>query len=317
MVGRPPGCFHAAMSARAWMLFGVVSLLWGVPYLFIEIAVEEVSPTFLAFARVALAAAVLAPIAVRRGALRGLGARWKALTAFAVFEVVVPFPLIGFGQQYVSSSLAAILISSLPLIIALLALRVDPEERVSGLRLVGLGVGLAGVVLLLGLDVAGSRDELLGAGAILLATVGYAIGPMIVKRRFSDVDPVGSVTGAMLVAAILLAPPALAAAPSSVPSAGVLAALAVLGAACTALAFLLYFTLIATVGPSRASVITYVNPAVAVALGVALLGEDITGGMVAGLLLILAGSWLSTGGRQPPGLSRAQGRSGAAAAAPS
>jgi drug/metabolite transporter (DMT)-like permease len=299
------------------MLFGVVSLLWGVPYLFIKIAVDEVSPSFLAFTRVALAAAVLAPIAVRRGALRGLGARWKALTAFAVFELVVPFPLIAFGEQYVSSSLAAILISSLPLIIALIALRVDPEERVGGLRLAGLGIGLVGVVLLLGLDVAGSRDELVGAGAILVATVGYAIGPMIVKRRFSDVDPLGPVTGAMVVASILLAPAALASAPSSLPSTGALASLAVLGAACTALAFIFYFALIATVGPSRASVITYVNPAVAVALGVALLGEDITGGMVAGLLLILAGSWLSTGGRRPPGVSRVRGRGTAAAAVPS
>jgi drug/metabolite transporter (DMT)-like permease len=198
-----------------------------------------------------------------------------------------------------------------------LALRVDPEERVSGLRLVGLGIGLLGVVLLLGLDVAGSREELIGAGAILLATVGYAIGPMIVKRRFSDVDPLGSVTGAMVVAGLLLAPPALASAPSSMPSAGALASLVVLGVACTALAFIFYFTLIARVGPSRASVITYVNPAVAVALGVALLGEDITGAMVAGLLLILAGSWLSTGGRRPPGLSRGRARSSAAAAAPS
>ena len=289
------------MSPRALALFAAIAVLWGVPYLFIKLAVEELSPSVVALGRVALAAVVLLPLALRRGAFRGLGARWPWLLGFAVVEIVIPFPLIGFGEQYVSSSLAAILIASLPLAVATVALRLDAEERVTGWRLVGLAVGFTGVVALLGLDVAGSPDELLGAGAILLATVGYAFGTMIVKHRLAGVDPIGPVTAALLIATVLLLPPSLLSAPDAVPSAGVIASVVVLGVASTAAAFMCFFALIAEVGPSRASVIAYLNPAVAVVLGVALLGEDLGAGAIAGMLLILAGSWLSTGGRPPTG----------------
>ena len=291
------------MTRRGLLLFAAVSFVWGTPYLFIKVAVDDgVSPAFLSFFRVALAALVLLPIAWRRGALRGLGARWRAILAFAVFEIVLPFPLIAFGEQHVSSSLAAILIAALPLTIALVAIRYDAEERVGGARLLGLFVGLGGVVLLLGLDVAGSPDELMGALAILAATVGYAIGPMIIKRKLSDRPAIGSMALSMAMAAGLLAPAAALTAPAATPSGDALLSIGILGLVCTALAFLLWFALIADIGPSRASVITYVNPVVAVALGVIILGESVTAGAVAGLLLILAGSWLSTGGTPPGGL---------------
>lgn len=280
------------------------------PYLFIKVAVDGgVSPVFLSFVRVALAAAILLPFAWRRGALRGLRPKVGWLALFAVTEIVLPFPLIAFGEQHVSSSLAAIIIAALPLTIALLAIRVDAEERVHGVRLAGLFVGLGGVVLLFGVDVSGSAEEALGAFAILAATVGYAVGPMVVKRHFSTGDPIGAVAVAMLIAALLLAPGAALGAPSSLPDGDVLAALAALGVVCTALAMVLWFVLISDIGPSRASVITYINPAVAVVLGVTILGESLTASAVAGMLLILAGSWLSTGGRPPGGLVvLAQGR---------
>jgi drug/metabolite transporter (DMT)-like permease len=290
------------MTRRAWIAFAAVSLLWGIPYLFIKLAVDEVSPTFLAFVRVALGASLLAPIAWRRGALRGLGARWRPLLAFAALEITLPFPLIGFGEQRVSSSLAAILVASLPLIVAVAAVRTG-ADRIDGWRVAGLVVGFTGVIALLGIDVAGSSAELVGAGAILLATCGYACGPLIIKRWLADVDPLGPVTAALALAALLLAPAALATAPSSMPSGEALMSMAVLGVACSALAFLFMFALVAEAGPARASVITYVNPVVAVTLGVVLLGEDVTAGAVAGLLLILAGSWLATGGG-PPGRPR-------------
>jgi len=291
------------VSARAWTLFAAVSVLWGMPYLFIKVAVDDgVSPVFVAFARVALAAAVLLPLAWSSGALRGLAARWRPLLAFALFEIVLPFPLIAYGEQYVASSLAAILIAALPLVIAIVALRFDAEERVSGARLVGLFVGLGGVVALLGIDVAGKPDELLGALAILLATGGYAVGPLVIKRHLADLDPRGPVTAAMVLAGLMLAPAAAFSLPAETPSGDAVGSLVLLGFVCTALAFLAFFSLIAEVGPSRASVITYVNPIVAVGLGVALLGESVTAGAVAGLLLILAGSWLATGGGLPPGL---------------
>jgi drug/metabolite transporter (DMT)-like permease len=253
---------------------------------------------------------VLLPLAIRTGALRGLPLRW--LVAFAAVEIAIPFPLIGFGEQRISSSLAAILIAALPLVVAFLALRFDRAERPTRTRLVGMLVGLAGVVALVGIDIGGRGAELLGAAAVLGATLGYACGPLIVKRHLAGADPLGPVTAAMAIASIMLLPFGIGDFPTETPATDTLAAIVVLGLVCSAAAFLLFFRLIAEVGPSRATVITYVNPIVALALGVAVLGESVTAGAIAGLLLILAGSWLATDGRLPPGLAavatRVQGR---------
>jgi drug/metabolite transporter (DMT)-like permease len=299
----------SGMTARAWWLFAAVSVLWGIPYLFIKLAVEDVSPIWVAFGRIVVAFAFLLPYAWHKGALRGLRKHWKPLLIYSVVEICLPWPLIGFGEERVSSGLAAILIAAVPLIVALMALRVDHEERAEGARLVGLIVGFTGVIVLLGLDVAGRPGELLGALAILVAAVGYAAGPMIIKHRFGDIDPLGPVTASMGISALVLAPAAALSAPSAMPSTQTLLSVLVLGLACSALGFLLFFALIHAVGPGRATVITFVNPVVAVALGIALLDEGLGPSAVAGLLLILAGSWLSTGGRTPPGLmSRVEGR---------
>jgi drug/metabolite transporter (DMT)-like permease len=291
------------VSTRAWALFAAVSVIWGMPYLFIKIAVDEISPSLVAWSRLTLAALVLLPLAWKLGALRGLGSRWRTLTAFAAVEMAVPWPLLGFGEIHISSSLAAILVATVPLFVALLATRFDHSERPTATRLAGMLIGLGGVVALVGIDVGGQRDELLGALAILLVAFLYAVGPMIVKRRLSDVDPLGPVAASVAIAALLVTPFAFADLPDSVPSADTFASVAVLGLACSALAFLLFFRLIAEVGPGRATVITYINPVVALALGVAILDESVTAGVVVGLLLILAGSWLSTDGRLPPGLA--------------
>ena len=300
------------MSTRGWTLFAAVSVIWGMPYLFIKIAVDEISPSLVAWSRLALAAAVLLPIAWKLGALRGLRERWRILTVFAAVEMAVPWPLLGFGEVHISSSLAAILVATVPLFVALLATRFDHSERPTVTRLVGMLIGLAGVVALVGIDIGGKGDELLGALAILLVAFLYAIGPMIVKRRLSDVDPLGPVAASLGIAALLVTPFALVSLPDSTPSADTFASIAVLGLLCSALAFLLFFRLIAEIGPGRATVITYINPVVALALGVVVLDESITTGVVVGLLLILAGSWLSTDGRLPPGLAglaeRARGR---------
>jgi drug/metabolite transporter (DMT)-like permease len=296
------------MSPRGWALFAAVSVIWGMPYLFIKIAVDEISPSLVAWSRLALAAAVLLPVAWRLGALRGLRERWRILTLFAAVEMAVPWPLLGFGEIHVSSSLAAILVASVPLFVALLAMRFDHSERPTVTRLVGMLIGLGGVVALVGIDIGGQGDELLGALAILLVAFLYAIGPMIVKRRLSDVDPLGPVAASLGIATLLVTPFALASLPDSAPSADTFASIAVLGLLCSALAFLLFFRLIAEIGPGRATVITYINPVVALALGVAVLDESVTAGVVVGLLLILAGSWLSTDGRLPPGLASLAGR---------
>ena len=303
------------MTTRGWTLFAAVSVIWGLPYLFIKIAVDDgLTPGFVAWSRVLIAALVLLPIAIRRGALRGLPLAW--LITFATFEIVVPFPLIGWGEQRIPSSLTAILIASLPLIVAALALRFDHSERPTRSRLLGMLVGLAGVAALVGIDLGGSGRELAGAVAVLLATVGYAIGPMIVKRKLSGADPLGPVTAAMAIAAVMLLPFGIADMPEATPSFDASMSIVVLGLVCSALAFMLFFQLIAEIGPGRATVITYINPVVALALGVVVLGEDVGPGAIVGLLLILAGSWLSTGGRLPPGRRVRAGRTAISPAAP-
>ncbi|MFL5844858.1 MAG: DMT family transporter [Solirubrobacteraceae bacterium] len=292
------------MSRRAWIAFATCSVLWGVPYFLIKVAVEDHSPFFVAWARVALGAAVLLPIAWKVGAFRGMRERWPVVVAFAVIEISIPFTLIPVGEEYISSSLAAILIAAVPLTIALMTIRFNPSERIYGARLGGLFVGLAGVVMLMGIDVAGKPRELLGAACMLVATVGYAAGPMLIRMKMSDLHPMGPVAAALGIAAVIMTPAGIATSPSSMPDADVIAALAVLGVACTAIALATMFFLVADAGPGRASIITYVNPVIAVALGVAFLDESLGAASVAGLLLILAGSWFATGGRPPSGLAR-------------
>ena len=289
------------MSARAWTLFAAVSTVWGIPYLFIKIGVDGgMPPVVLAWTRIVIAAVVLLILAARAGALPALHGRWRYLVAYGIVEISIPFPLIATGERYVASSLAAIIIAAVPLIVALLALRFDPAERATGSRLVGLVIGLVGVVVLVGTDASGSWKSLLGAGAIMIAAIGYAGGPMILKQRLSDLDPRAAMGASLAVAAVALTPLAVLDFPRRAPTAGALGAVVVLGLVCTAIAFVLMAMLIGEIGPGRAVVITYINPIIAVALGVTLLGEQPGAGAIAGLLLILAGSWLSTDGRLPP-----------------
>jgi len=290
------------MSRRAWIAFASVSVLWGIPYLFIKVAVDDgMPPAFLAWVRVLLAAVVLLALAWRAGVLGSARGKMRWIAAYAVLEISIPFPLIAAGEQDVSSSLAAILIATVPLMIALLAMRFEPSERVRGRRMVGLLIGFSGVVALVGIDVAGRTSELVGAALILVAAAGYSAGPMILNRQVRDVDPRAIIGPALGIAALVLTPFALLDLPSATPSGEAIAAVVVLGLLCTALAFVMHISLLMEVGPGRAAVITYVAPVVAVGLGVAVLGERPGAGAVAGLLLILAGSWLSTDGRLPPG----------------
>ena len=174
------------MSARGWAAFAAMSAIWGIPYLFIKIAVDDgLSPAFVSWVRVLMAAVVLLALARRAGVLGSLRGRWRWIAIYAVAEIALPFPLIAAGEQRVASSLAAIVIACVPLLVALIALRVDPTERPTGLRLAGLLTGLAGVVVLVGVDVAGSTDELIGVGLIGLAAAGYAVGPMVLKRTWA------------------------------------------------------------------------------------------------------------------------------------
>ncbi|HZU68927.1 MAG TPA: EamA family transporter [Ktedonobacteraceae bacterium] len=283
------------MSRKGWLLFIAMSVIWGIPYLFIKIALQELDPSVVVFARVGIAAIVLLPLAARRGGLRQFRKKWYVVAALACIQIAAPFLLISAGEQHIASSLTSLLIAADPLLVALFALRLDHSERVTGLRLVGLFIGIAGVITLLGFDVGGDKQRLLGAILVLLATACYALSVLLVKRpTIAALPRLGVVAVMCTTSTIVVSPLALTHLPGKIPDTEVIASLLVLGVICTALAYMIYFALIAEVGASRATVITYVNPAVAVLLGVILLGEPLNAAIIVGFLLIIAGSWLST-----------------------
>jgi len=281
------------------VLFALCSVIWGIPYLFIKIAVDAgLAPGFVAWARVALGAALLVPFAARRGALRGLRRHAGPIVAYTATEIAIPFVLIAVGEQHVASSLAAILVATMPLLLALVSVWVSPADRPTGLRIVGLVIGLSGVVALLGIDVGGRPNELFGAALVLGATLCYATAPLIVSRYLTDLDPLGPVAASLILATIALLPAAIAGWPHALPSGSALIAIAVLGVVCTVLGLVIFFQLIGEAGASRASIITYVNPVVAVVVGVLALHEHVGVMSLVGLLLILGGSWLSVDSRR-------------------
>jgi drug/metabolite transporter (DMT)-like permease len=290
------------VTRRGWLLFLVVAVLWGMPFLFIKVAVDaELSAPLIAFSRVALGALLLLPLAVARRSLAGLGPRRRALLVVAICDVAAPFLLITIGEASVSSSLAGILVASTPLFVALLALRFHTAERPGRVQAVGLLVGFAGVAALLGLAPGDAGGSLTGAAFILVAAFGYAVATLVIKRHLSDLPSIGVGAATLAMSAALLALPAALTADRVAPSPGVAGALLALGLACTGLAFWSYYELIATVGATRAAVSIYLTPGVAVILGVSLLNEQFTLATAAGLALISLGSWLST---RPAGRAR-------------
>jgi drug/metabolite transporter (DMT)-like permease len=287
------------MDRRAWTLLIVLGAIWGASYLFIKIGLRDLSPSMVAWARIALAALVLVPVAASQGALGGVRSRAGWLALVGAVQVAAPFLLISAGEEEISSSLAGILVASAPLFTALLAVWVDHEERSQGLRLGGVLVGFAGVALLLGVDLGGSGAALLGGLAVVLASLGYAIGGFLVKHRLAGIAPLGMSASVMVAATILLLPPALLTAPDAAPGLGPAASVAALGVLGTGIAFVIFYGLIASIGPARTFLVTYIAPAFAIVYGAVLLSEEVTVATVAGMALILSGSWLAAEGRLP------------------
>jgi drug/metabolite transporter (DMT)-like permease len=282
------------LSARAWVAFVALGIIWGVPYLFIKLAVRELSPFDVAWGRITLAALILLPIAWRRGALRTLVTHKAAIGTFALVEFAVPFSAICIGERWIPSFVTAILIATVPLIIALISRFFGVHERLGPVRLIGLLFGLAGVIALVGFGTLSGRLAWAGVGCVLIATIGYSVGPLIVQRHLHSIDSIGPVAGSLSIASLVLLVPALLSLPRQMPSAAALGSVAILGLACTALSMLLMFYLVKSAGAARASIITYINPAVATLLGVALLDERLGVGGIVGFALILLGSWLAT-----------------------
>jgi drug/metabolite transporter (DMT)-like permease len=281
---------------RGWAVFVGLGIIWGLPYFFIKVAVQEVSPFALAFVRVLLATLILMPIAWRRGALRSLAKHKAPIVAFGLIEFAIPFSLISLGERWISSSVTGILIAMVPLSIALIQRFFGIREALGGWRIAGLVVGFIGVAALLGTGPISGVLGWAGVGCMLVSTLCYAVGPLIIQRHLNGLDSIGPLAASLGVASAILLVPAALEIPSSVPSANALASIAVLGIVCTAIAMLLMFYLVRHAGASRASVITYINPVVATLLGVLVLDEHLgIGGLIA-FALILLGSWLATRG---------------------
>jgi len=279
------------VSRRGWVLFAAMSVIWGLPYLLIKVAVGGVPVPVLVLARVAIGAALLLPIAVRRRQLGALRPYLGWLAVFALVEIITPWLLLSEAERKLTSSMSGLLVASVPIIGAVLARLTGDADRLTPVRWIGLLAGLAGVALLAGPGASGG--DALSIGEVMLVSVCYATGPLVASRKLSDVPPLAMTAVCLTMAAVVYAPAAALTWPATMPSVRVLAALAALAVVCTAAAFLLFFRLIAEIGPARATVITYVNPAVAVTLGVLVLGERLTVAMTGAFALILAGSVLA------------------------
>lgn len=284
----------AHMTRRAWVLFGAMAVIWGIPYLFIKIAVVEVSPAALAGMRTLLAALVLLPLAARAGALRPALRSWPYVLAFGVLEMAIPWVLIGHAEIRVSSGFAGLVIAAVPMFGTLLAFLLGDRHALARVRVLGLATGFVGVGALVGLDSLGGHVDLLSVAELLTVAALYAIAPAIADRKLRHVPSMGVIALSLSIVAVLYLPFTIGELGQGLPSPSVIGSILVLALVCTALAFVLFFELIATAGPVRATVITFVNPAVAVLLGLVVLSEPLTWGTVVGFPLVLLGSYWAT-----------------------
>lgn len=291
------------MTRRGLLLFAAMGIVWGIPYLLIRVAVAEISPALLVFARTAIAAAILLPIALARVDLRAVLRHWPWVFAFGIIEVAIPWVLLGAAEQRISSSLAGLLVAGVPLVGATIAAIIGGADRVGRRQLAGLLVGFAGVAGIAGGDF--EADNAVALAQIAVVVVCYAAGPFILSRRLVGVSSLGIMAVSLMLAAVIYTPVAILDWPAVVPSQATLVSVGILAVVCTAAAFLLFAALIREVGPVRATVITYVNPAVAAVLGVLILGETLTGAMLVGFALAITGSILATQRRGTPSMPEA------------
>jgi drug/metabolite transporter (DMT)-like permease len=278
------------VSSRGWILFLTMSIIWGIPYLMIKVAVEGVSVPVLVLARTAVGAAVLLPLALSRQTLTIVRNHWKALLGFAFFEIIAAWFLLSDAERHLTSSMTGLLIAAAPIIAAVLD-RFTGGERLGYKRVIGLTIGISGVAVLAGPHIGGSTWPII---EVLMVATCYAIAPLIASRYLSDVPALPMTAVCLGFAALVYATPAAATWPDEMPSGRVLLALAGLAVICTALAFILFFALIREIGAARALVFTYINPAVALAAGVVVLHEPLTAWNIAALALIMAGCVLAT-----------------------
>jgi drug/metabolite transporter (DMT)-like permease len=284
------------MSRQAWILFAAMAVIWGIPYLFIKIAVEELSPVAIAGLRTGIAALILVPLALRSRALQeALKPRnLPYVAAFGILEMAIPWVLIGQAETRVSSGFAGLMLAAVPLVATVLAFFGGDRTVLSRVRILGLLTGVLGVVALVGIDSLQGHVDALSVVELLIVAVLYATAPRIADRKLRHVPTMGVVAVSLSIVALLYLPFTIGSLSGGLPSPPVVGSVLVLALVCTALAFSLFFKLIAEAGPVRATVITFVNPAVAIVLGIIVLSEPLTWGTVIGFPLVLLGSWWAT-----------------------
>jgi drug/metabolite transporter (DMT)-like permease len=288
------------MSRRSVVLLLTLSALWGASYLFIKVALEDVFTAWsIVSIRTALAAVVLVPLAAKLGVLGTIRGRLGPIVVLSLVQVAGPLTLIGLGEEHIASSLTGILVATAPIFTFLLAFVLSGEQRDSASSLVGVAIGIVGVGMLLGVDAGGESGAIAGGLMVILAAFGYAVAAWYLKRNLSGVEPVATVAGTQVVAALVTLPLGLTHIPDSAPSLDAVASLVTLGVLCTGIAFVIFHTLVRTDGPSRASLVGYIAPVFSIFYGVTLLDERFTAWTAAGLVLILGGSWLAAGGKLP------------------
>ena len=287
------------MSRRGILLFAALGVAWGIPYLLIKVAVQEVDPAVVVLGRSAVGAVVLLPLVLVRRQVLPVLRRWRPLLAYSVVEIVLPWYFLSSAEQRLPSSTAGLLLAAVPLVGVAVAFLTGRPERLSATNWLGVLAGMLGVAALVGLDVAGS--DLVGVAEMAVVVVGYAIGPVILARRMSDLPGAGVVALSLAITAVVYVPlvPLLGSWPTALPSPAALGSILALGVVCSAAAFLIMFALVGEIGPVRTTTITYVNPAVAIVAGALVLHERVTVWTVVGFALVLSGSYLVSrrGGR--------------------
>jgi drug/metabolite transporter (DMT)-like permease len=282
------------VTRRGIILFLILGIAWGVPYVLIKIAVAELSPEMIVLSRSAIAAVILIPLALARGEVRSVLRHWRPLLAYTLIELILPWFFLTTAEQRLPSSTAGLLLAAVPLVSVGAAVVLRRSERFTATNWVGILLGMAGVATLVGFDVAGS--DLIAVGQIAVTVVGYATAPIIVAKWMGNVPGIGLAGLSLGITALVYAPAVAITGtwPTKMPSVPVLASVLILALVCSALAFVVLFALIAEIGPVRATAVTYVNPAVAIIAGVVLLGERVTVWTIVGFVLVIAGSWLVT-----------------------
>lgn len=290
------------MSTTAWMLFAAMSVIWGLPYLFIKIGVGELSVPALVFARTGLALLVLVPIALFTGALRPALRQWRTGILFGLFEMTIPWLLLTHAEMRISSGMAGLMLAATPIIGAIITARMGNRANLAPIRVAGMALGMLGVLALVGIDAFAGHIDWLSAVELLIVATCYAVAPIMIDRQPDPAPAIGTITVSILFTTIVYAPFGIWGLAQAWPlQTDTVFSLAFLGFICTALAFILFFALIARAGPVRAVTITYINPAVAIVAGVLVLSEQVTPGMLVGFPLVLVGSWLATRPTAPAG----------------